>query len=260
MAPLRMTERLRLSLAWLASLVYWVVGGGAFLVLCVLLPLIFSPHRAREAGQRALQAAFRGFVSLLGFFRVVECRYEGFEKLKAQTGGLIVAPNHPALWDAVFVLAQVDHAACVLKASLMCNPILFGGATAAGFIPNEPVHRMLRQCIDTLKQNGRLLFFPEGTRTRACHGTMNPLTGGLAIIAKNSGAPVWPVFVRTDNPYLSKGWPLWRLPRGRIHIQMTVGEPVFFPAEGEAQVFLDELRARYVEAGCGLAVTRPDRS
>ena len=66
---------------------------------------------------------------------------------------MIVAPNHPALWDAVFVLAEVDHAACVLKAALMNNPILFGGATAAGFIPNEPTHRMLRQCIERLRHH-----------------------------------------------------------------------------------------------------------
>jgi 1-acyl-sn-glycerol-3-phosphate acyltransferase len=185
---------------------------------------------------------------VLRFFDIVECRYEGFGRLKEQTGGMIVAPNHPALWDAVFVLAEVDHTACVLKASLMCNPILFGGATAAGFIPNEPIHKMLRQCIDTLKGGGRLLFFPEGTRTRAENGQMNPFQGGLALVAKNAEVPVWPVYVQTNSRYLSKGWPLWRLPTEKVCITMTVGEPLRFSASGDAQAFLNDLRQSYLTA------------
>lgn len=238
--------------AWVASLIYWLAGGACFFGLCLLLPLLFCRHRAKEAGQGALKLAFRGFVRLLRAFGVVECEYAGFDRLRAQTGSLIVAPNHPALWDAVFVLAEVDHAACVLKASLMNNPLLFGGATAAGFIPNEPSHRMLRQCIEVLRGNGRLLLFPEGTRTRAEHGRLNPLQGGLAVIARNSGAPVWPVFVQTNSRYLSKGWPLWRLPREKVRLRLTVGDPVVCPEDGDIQAFLEALRARYLAAGCGV--------
>jgi 1-acyl-sn-glycerol-3-phosphate acyltransferase len=243
-----MLNRLRLMCAWVASLLYWMIGGTGFLMLCVLLPVFYEEQRAREMGQVSLRRAFRGFVGVLRFFDIVECRYEGFGRLKEQTGGMIVAPNHPALWDAVFVLAEVDHTACVLKASLMCNPILFGGATAAGFIPNEPIHKMLRQCIDTLKGGGRLLFFPEGTRTRAENGQMNPFQGGLALVAKNAEVPVWPVYVQTNSRYLSKGWPLWRLPTEKVCITMTVGEPLRFSASGDAQAFLNDLRQSYLTA------------
>jgi 1-acyl-sn-glycerol-3-phosphate acyltransferase len=131
----------------------------------------------------------------------------------------------------------------------MHNPILVGGATAAGFIPNKPTHKMLRHCIEVLQANGRLLFFPEGTRTRRKeHGCINPFLGGLAIIAKNSHAPVWPIFVQTDSPYLCKGWSLWRLPPKKIHIRMTVGEPVTFAADDDTDTFLNNLRQRYLTA------------
>ncbi|MEN3942234.1 lysophospholipid acyltransferase family protein [Prosthecobacter sp. SYSU 5D2] len=243
-----MLNRLRLICAWVTSLLYWVVGGAGFLLLCVLLPVFFEEERARGIGQGSLRLAFRGFVGVLRMFDIVECRYVGFEKLREHQGGMIVAPNHPALWDAVFVLAEVDHMACVLKASLMCNPILFGGATAAGFIPNEPIHKMLRQCIDTLKGGGRLLFFPEGTRTRAENGQMNPFQGGLALVAKNAAVPVWPVSVQTNSRYLSKGWPLWRLPTEKIRITMTAGEPLHYDETVGAQAFLDELRQHYLKA------------
>lgn len=243
-----MLDRFRLIAAWVASLLYWVIGGTAFLFLCFALPLTCSKERGREMGQGGLKLAFRGFLRLLCFFGIVEYEYVGFERLKAQTGSLIVAPNHPALWDAVFVLAEVDHLACVLKASLMCNPILYGGATAAGFIPNEPTHKMLRQCIETLKEGGRLLLFPEGTRTRAENGMLNPFQGGLAIVARNSAAPVWPVYVQTNSRYLTKGWPLWSLPREKVRLRMTVGEPLRYAESGDAQTFLNELRQRYLTA------------
>ncbi|HYF37086.1 MAG TPA: lysophospholipid acyltransferase family protein, partial [Prosthecobacter sp.] len=239
-------DRLRVIAAWIASLIYWVVGGTAFLVVGFLLPRLFRPERARELGQGALRVTFRGFVKLLTGFGIVECTYVGFERLKAETGRLILAPNHPALWDAVFVLAEVDHAACVLKASLMRNPILLGGATAAGFIPNQPVHKMLRQCIQRLRENGRVLFFPEGTRTRWEAGCLNEFTGGLAVIAKNSAAPVWPIFVQTDSPYLRKGWALWRLPPAKVHLRMTLGSPVTYQEFGDPQSFLAGLRQKYV--------------
>lgn len=241
-------DRLRLTSAWLACLVYWVVGGLAFLLLSVVLPLVFEPNAARALAQKILRGSFRGFVGLLHFFDVVECEYEGFERVRDAKGPLILEPNHPALWDAVFVLAKAEGMACVLKAGLMNNPLLYGGATAAGFIPNEPAHKMLRLCIETLKRDGRLLFFPEGTRTRPEHGLLNPFHGGIGIVAKNSGAPVWPVFVRTNSRYLCKGWPLWRLPSEKIRIRMTVGEPVSFPSGGDMQTFLDDLHARHLAA------------
>ncbi|TDU81817.1 1-acyl-sn-glycerol-3-phosphate acyltransferase [Prosthecobacter fusiformis] len=243
-----MLDRLRLITAWIASLLYWIFGGTGFLLLCLLLPVVFNEDDAKMVGQSFLRTAFRGFLKLLSWFEIVECEYVGFERLKDQQGGMIVAPNHPALWDAVFVLAEVDHMACVLKASLMCNPILFGGATAAGFIPNEPTHKMLRQCIDMLKGGGRLLFFPEGTRTRAENGELNPFQGGLALVAKNAGVPVWPVYVKTNSRYLNKGWPLWRLPTEKVSLSMTVGEPLHFPANGDPQTFLNELRQCYLTA------------
>lgn len=241
-------DRLRLTLAWLASLVYWVIGGLIFLLLAVALPWLLEPDRARVIAQKILSLSFRGFARLLRFFDVVECDYEGFERVREAKGPLILAPNHPALWDAVFVLAGTEGMACVLKAGLMNNPLLYGGATAAGFIPNEPAHKMLRLCIETLKREGRLLYFPEGTRTRPEHGLLNPFHGGIGIVAKNSGAPVWPVHVRTNSRYLCKGWPLWRLPDGKIRVHMSVGEPVSFPSGGDIQAFLDDLHARHLAA------------
>ncbi len=241
-------DRLRLIIAWLACLIYWVTGGTAFLILGAFLKIAGTGEAGTRIGQAALKHTFRGFRQLLVFFDIVEVEYRGFERLASYRGGFVLAPNHPAMWDAVFVLAEVDHLACVLKASLMCNPIVAGGATAAGFIPNQPTHKMLRRCVDVVKSGGRLLFFPEGTRTRSENGKMNPPVGGIAVVARQGKVPVWPVYVRTNSRYLSKGWPLWRLPTEKVRVQMTLGDPVSYGDEDSAQPWLENLRQQYIEA------------
>lgn len=252
MQPATLTDRLRFASAGVVLFAYWSVCSLVFLPLVNLALLLRCQPRRRELGQAVLKQLFRGVVGILRSFGVIEVSYEGFERVKAHLGPVILAPNHPSLWDAVFVLAEVDRAACVLKASLLCNPLLTFGARAAGFISNEPAHQMMRRCIDLLRSGERILFFPEGTRTRPEHGRINPLSGGLAIIARNSGAPVWPIIVQTSSRYLSKGWPIWRLPPEPIHIRISMGEPVVCCPEEDAQKFLDQLRESYIAAGCGV--------
>jgi 1-acyl-sn-glycerol-3-phosphate acyltransferase len=245
---LRVLTKAWLALVFAVSMAYWAVGGLLFvlagLVLAPLLPL----EKSRAAGQSLLQAAFRNFLRLLRLCGVFECEFRGFEALAGVTGGFIIAPNHPALWDAVFVIAKVPGLRCILKASLMHNPFLRGGAKLAGFIPNKPAHKMLQRSIEALRKGDRLLFFPEGTRTRKREVSINDFQGGLGIIATQSSAPVWPVFIETNSDYLSKGWPLWRLPDKKITLRITLGEPLASPPDETAAEFMRRLRCVYLNA------------
>ena len=231
-----------------ASMAYWAVGGLLFVLAGLLLVPVLALEQSRAIGQRLLQAAFRGFLDLLRLCGVFECEFRGFEALEGVSGGLIIAPNHPALWDAVFVIAKVGGLRCILKASLMHNPFLRGGAKLAGFIPNKPAHKMLQQSIEALRQGDRLLFFPEGTRTRKQECAINTFLGGIGIIATQSSAPVWPVFIETNSDYLCKGWPLWRLPDRKIRLRITLGEPLASPPDESAASFTQRLREVYLSA------------
>jgi len=236
----------RLTLVTIASILCWSLGALFFLVMgAVLLP--FRRHGVHRLGQRWFKLALTVYVRVLAVFGIAECEYVGFEKLLCQTGGYIVAPNHPAMWDVVFLLSRLDPMTCIFKASLIRNPLFFGGAMLAGLIPNAPAIRMVKRAVEVLGKGGRALFFPEGTRTRKHEGTLNPLQGSVGLVAKHSQVPVWPVVVRTDSDYLSKGWPVWRLPRKKTRIRMTVGEPMVCGVNESVNDFNARLRACYLD-------------
>ncbi len=238
----------RLALVTLTSLVYWPLCALLFLVIGLLLLPFRRRPGIQQLGQRWLKQAFTGYVHILGGFGIVECHYTGFEKLRNHSGGYMVTPNHPAMWDVVFLLSQLDPMTCVFKASLIRNPMFSGGAMFAGLIPNTPSIRMVKRAVDVLDAGGRVLFFPEGTRTRKHECALNPLQGSMGLVAKYSQVPVWPVTVKTDTDYLSKGWPVWRLPRKKTHIRMQVEDPVYCGVDESVIDFNDRLRAIYLNS------------
>jgi 1-acyl-sn-glycerol-3-phosphate acyltransferase len=244
----RVLQAIQMTAALVASMIYWGVGGLLFILAGLVLVPLLPGEKSRALGQWMLQGAFRCFLLLLRLFGALKCEFHGLEALRSARGGLIVAPNHPALWDAVIVISQIHGLRCILKASLLHNPFLAGGATLAGFIPNKPAHKMLQRSIEALRAGERLLFFPEGTRTRKAEGCVNAFLGGIGIIATQSGAPVWPVFIETNSDYLSKGWPLWWLPDKPVHVRVTVGEPLASPPDESAASFARRLEDTFKAA------------
>ncbi len=240
--------------ATLACALYWGIGGPAFVLLSLVAVPLLPCQASQRLGRRLLRSVFYGFTRLLALFRIAKCQMVGFDKLRGR-GGVIIAPNHPAIWDAVFILAHLPGLACILKASLLRNPLTAGGARMSRFIPNEPPQEMIKSCSKALSEGESLLLIPEGTRTRKKETVINEFRGGIAIMARHSRAPVYPVIVETDGDYGCKGWPLWLPPRHTVHIRMTVGEPIICGEDEKAHAFLERLRARYIEALSGVSTT-----
>ena len=234
-------------LAALVSAICWPIGALWFLVAgLLLLPLRWHPVTQR-LGQQWLSRAFTLQVRILQFFGIVTCEYIGFEKLGKKPGGYIVAPNHPSMWDVVFLLSRLDPMTCVFKAGLIRNPFFIGGAVLAGLIPNTPPIRMIKRASERLNAGRSLLFFPEGSRTLKQNGVLNPLQRSMGLVAKRTQVPVWPIVVTTDTDYLSKGCPVWRLPRMRTHIRMRVGDALYCGVDESVDDFNNRLRSCYFE-------------
>lgn len=223
------------------SILYWGVFGGLLTLIGGPLHLLLPKAAGERLGRLFLHHLFRWFTALLRVLGLVTVESSALEKLARSSEPLILAPNHIALWDAVFIIARIPRAVCVMKKSILRNPVLGGGARLAGYIANEGTTRMLRNASDSLTRGGQLLLFPEGTRTRSQVRWINPLKGGCAIIALRAKVPVYPVFIRSNTRFLEKGWPVWKRPVFPIRIQLDVGAPLL-PGQGEsAQSFTRRL-------------------
>ena len=194
----------------------------------------------RRLGRLAIQKLFRAYLWVLEASGTCRFEIDALDALKDEEA-MIVAPNHPCLLDAVIVLSRLPRAVCIMKASLMANPMFGGGARLARYIRNEPLVGMAVQAVAELKAGAHLLVFPEGTRTTAW--PLNSFKGGFAIAAGRAGVPVQTVFIETDSPFLSKGWPLWKEPAMPLVYRVRLGRR--FVSTRDTPVFLRELQAYY---------------
>lgn len=234
---LRRARDYLLTYGLLATLAVMILAW-TVLALVLLPPL---PGRWRRAGARSsMMAGFRlfsRFLTLTGAYRL------DLTALDALRGGpaLLLAPNHPSAFDAILLLTRHPDLACILKPELLGNVFLGAGARLAGFIRSDPPRRMVKDAVAELRRGSSVLLFPEGTRTRV--SPVNPLTGGIAVIARHAGAPIQVVLIETDSPYLSKGWPPWKAPRLPILYRVRLGRRLEPP--GEASDCLRALESEY---------------
>lgn len=209
------------------------------------MPLYFIlPRRIGTAfGRRGIMAGFRFYgwsLWIMGAYRL------DLRAMDALNGGppVILAPNHPALIDALLILTRHPNLVCVLKSQLMNNVFLGAGSRLARYVRNEPSRQMIKESVAHLRDGAVLLLFPEGTRTT--RAPINPLVGSVGLIAKYANVSVQTLLIETDSPFLSKGWPLFRRPDLPITYRVRLGRR-FDPPEDVA-AFTAELDQYYRQA------------
>lgn len=227
------------------GLLYWLVFGSLLTLVCGPLHLLLSDRRGKRLGRFFLHQLFRKFVVLLRWADLVRVDLTALDGLKEISHPFIAAPNHTSLWDAVFLIARLPSAVCVMKKEILRNPLLCGGARLAGYLATDSMPRLIRAAAASLAGGGQLLLFPEGTRTRPDERFLNPLKGGCAIVAIRAGVPIYPIFIRSDSRFAQKGWPLWRRPDFPIHMRLELGAPVIAGPGESTQELTARLAAIY---------------
>lgn len=170
-------------------------------------------------------------------------RVSGLERFRAALarGPLIVAPNHVAWWDPLWLVA-LDRAVGGQGHYLMASENLqrFFFFRWAGAIPidrssQKSAWRDLSQGLETLTGPGRyLVIFPQGEQ-RPPHLPLR-FRGGVAWLARRAKVGVVPVGVRYD--YLEG-------PRPFLHI--ALGEPDIWGAGEDVVVELEAAVRRQLE-------------
>jgi len=208
------------------------------LVLHPLLPA--APRRA--VGRFAIMCVFRSYLSILTLSGRFRFDLAELDALKGEKS-LIIAPNHPSLWDVVLIVSRLPDVACIMKAEILGNIFLGGGARLAGYIRNESLRRMLILAIENLRRGSQLLLFPEGTRT--VRRPIGPLKGSIGVIACRAKVPVQTVLIETDSPFLTKGWPVYKMPRLPLTYRVRLGRR--FDAPENSAAFMTELEQYFAK-------------
>jgi 1-acyl-sn-glycerol-3-phosphate acyltransferase len=206
------------------------------LPLYVLLPAAV----ARRFGRYGIMRGFRCYAAWLSLIGAYRLELSAIDQLR---GGppVILAPNHPALIDALLILTRHPNMACVMKSDLMANVLLGPGARLARYIRNNSTRQMVREAVNDLRAGGILLLFPEGTRT--LRGPVSPLKKSVAVIARRAGVPVQTLLVETDSPFLSKGWPWLARPSLPVTYRVRLGRR--FDPPQDVSRFMRELEQYY---------------
>jgi 1-acyl-sn-glycerol-3-phosphate acyltransferase len=218
-------------------------------VALVCFPLL--PRRSGIAfGRLGIMAGFRLYAWSLSAFGAYRLDLRALDGLR-NGPPVVLCPNHPSLIDALFILTRHPNLVCVMKKELLRNIFLGAGSRLACYIPSGQPRQMIKECIEELARGGSILLFPEGTRTTRV--PINPLTGSVGVIAKHAGVPVQVLIIETDSPYLSKGWPLFRVPSLPITYRVRLGRR-FDPPQNVA-AFMEELDREFTRELAGAPQT-----
>jgi 1-acyl-sn-glycerol-3-phosphate acyltransferase len=240
-------EKATLEAAWQYLAFYFALI--VLAVVCItwfpfafVLRFVLRAEAGRQIGRTAIQRVWHSYFAMLRALGA--CRFD-LSELDALRGPVILAPNHPCLLDALLIASRVEDTCCVMKGDVASNVFLGPGALLAGYIVNDSPVGLVRAAVAELQRGSPLLLFPEGTRTE--NDTVNPLKGGIALIAARSQTPVQTLIIETDSGFLGKGWQIFRKPALPITYRVTLGRRYAPPKRDHAalRAFIAELQRFY---------------
>jgi 1-acyl-sn-glycerol-3-phosphate acyltransferase len=216
---------LKLNYLWrlfATAIAFSLFGIGGALIPIIALPIFYilpgGLLKRQLRARKFLHRIFLVFIWMMRLLGILSWKITGLDKL--QRPGILVLANHPTLLDAVFLIAFIPNADCIVKKSLLKNPAMRGFVTLAGYITNDSPDTLIDNASSSLKQGSALIIFPEGTRTKPRQKIM--LQRGAANIAIRSGSAPTPVIIECTPLTLSKQHKWYHIPEHKVHLTFSV--------------------------------------
>ena len=209
------------------TLSFTVFGIGGLIMGLLIFPLMFVFIRDGELrkffARNLVGEAFGGFWGMMNILGILDYEIKGREHIDAGRCQLVVA-NHPTLIDVVLLISLFPRANCVIKKAVTENIFMRSVVRAADYISNSAPEDLLESCTADLKAGGKLMLFPEGTRTKQDLGM--DFKPGAATVAVRAGVEVLPIAIECKPLFLSKELPWYYVPDERPVFKVSILEPI----------------------------------
>lgn len=247
----RMPRWARIVLTGAAFAIFF--GGTSLLGLLAGLYYRFRrvPDAARWRFTRSISASLALFANFMRDTGLIDYWPPQLPPGHEQRGFLLVA-NHPTLIDVVLILGSLPQVSAVAKASWYRSFLMGPMLARTEYVPG-PGHDgdaegdelpVVRRIEEKLRAGIPVLVFPEGTRSAPT--SLHRFRRGGIEAAIRAGAPILPLFIGNDQPFLMKGVPFWKVPRRTCGFVFEWLEPI--ETEGrdlDSRSVTRELQARY---------------
>lgn len=217
----------------LLSVIAALIWTGIIAIL-TLVAFLFS----ETAGHYFHRLWGRGCLWLLG----VELDIEGADNIPP-AGGLILAPNHESYFDIFVICSLPVNFKWVAKAEIRNIPLVGWAMRIMGcyFVRRDGSGKdlnVLKGVEAGLRTGGRILIFPEGTRTRT--GELLPFKKGAFRTAQNAGVPLVPIAIQGTGRIAPPG----KLPKKRGHrVGVRIAPPFKIEPGADLRPVMDAYRA-----------------
>lgn len=206
--------------------------GANALFLLLLPPVLLLTLPVPSLRARLIRFFFTSYVvtltrDVLPFLRVYEFKeVSGRDHTSAQPAPIFVA-NHRSRIDGPMLLALLPPVATIMKSSYARLPVFSSFVKHLQFVSVDSKNvRMIAEAIDRcrsiLDSDRGILIFPEGTRART--GRLLPFRELAFKLAKESGHPIVPVIVHSDDSFMAKR-PGSIFPRHKLQFTVRFLEP-----------------------------------
>lgn len=185
------------------SMALFGIGALTLNALCWLLCFLPRCRGLERFARVSIHLLMRLWMNYLNLVGVIVITWPEIRALRRMRGIVIVA-NHPNLLDICWILAASSRVTCFMKSGIRRNNFFAASAALAGYISNDSGMDGLHEAVDRLEDGDILSVFPEGTRTTT--PPMNhPIKPGFALIARQAGAPIQTLFIRSSTRCFTKG-------------------------------------------------------
>ncbi|MCZ6854652.1 MAG: lysophospholipid acyltransferase family protein [Gammaproteobacteria bacterium] len=221
----------RFDIPWRATFTitsFVCFGAGSLVLGLVWFPfvhlIVANRANAQRTCRKSVHHCFRLFIELLKTTGVLSYQISGRHNLLS--GQLIVA-NHPSLIDVIFIGAQISDAHYVVKEGIRRNFFTSLIVRWTGWVSSSDPEQMIEQCVRILEGGGKVVMFPEGTRT--VPGRNLSFKRGASIVFLKSGCNLVPAYLQISPQTLAKGQAWFKPAEHKIQYQMDIGRPLALP-------------------------------